>query len=476
MAKEKTAGVLPVFGSLDDRPLTFREQMRLIIQLSIPSILAQISATVMQYIDAAMVGSLGASATGAIGLVASTTWLFNGLSTAIATAFSVQVAQLIGAQRQGEAKNVLRQSLIVSLICGLLISALGISISGSLPVWLGGNAEVMEGATSYFLVFAIAIPFNLMRLLAGSMLQCSGDMRTPSILNAAMCGLDVIFNYFLIFPTHTVSLFGMDITVWGAGMEVAGAALGTALSETVVAIIMLYMVCLRSPALRITDGGSWKLTANCMRTALRIAVPIAVERGILGAAQVTSTKITAPLGTVAVAANSLAVTAESLCYMPGYGVGAAATTLVGQSMGAERRDLAKAFARSSTWLGMMVMGGAAVFVFFAAPLMFSMLTPVEEIQTLGTQVLRIVMPAEPFFAASIVAAGALRGAGDTLGPSLLNLVSMWGVRISLASILAPRMGLPGVWLAMTIELCVRGILFLARLLRGKWLDKKLITD
>ncbi|MBR2894730.1 MAG: polysaccharide biosynthesis C-terminal domain-containing protein, partial [Oscillospiraceae bacterium] len=289
MAKEKNAGVLPVFGSLGDRPLTFGEQMRLIIQLSIPSILAQISATVMQYIDAAMVGSLGASATGAIGLVASTTWLFNGLSTAIATAFSVQVAQLIGAQRQNEAKNVLRQSLIVSLICGILISALGISISGSLPVWLGGKSEILDGASAYFLVFAIAVPFNLMRLLAGSMLQCSGDMRTPSILNASMCGLDVIFNYFLIFPTRAVSLFGMDVTVWGAGMGVAGAALGTALSETVVAVIMLYMVCLRSPALRITKGGSWKITANCMRTALRIAVPIAVERGILGAAQETST-------------------------------------------------------------------------------------------------------------------------------------------------------------------------------------------
>ena len=476
MASTNAKSVTPVFGDIGDRPLSSREMMVLIIKLSIPSILAQISATVMQYIDAAMVGSLGTNATGAIGLVASTTWLFNGLGMAIATGFSVQVAQLIGAGRGAEAKNVLRQSLIVCLLCGLLIGAVAVGISPHLPVWLGGKEEVIPGAHSYFLVFGAAIPFNLMRVLTGNMLQCAGDMRTPSILNASMCGLDVIFNFFLIFPTRTVSLFGTQFTLWGAGRGVAGAAMGTALSEVVVAVIMLFIVCFRAPALRITKGGSWALTAPCLKTAVKVAIPIAVERGILGAAQVTATRITAPLGTVAVAANSLAVTAESLCYMPGYGIGSAATTLVGQSMGAKRKDLARGFARASTWLGMGIMGGIAVILFFIAPFMFMMLTPVPEIRELGTEVLRIVMVAEAFFGASIVAAGALRGAGDTLGPSLLNLVSMWGVRITLASLLAPRMGLHGVWLAMTIELTVRGILFLVRLLREKWLNKNLIAD
>lgn len=475
MANEKTQ-TTPVFGDLGDRSLSSREMMALIIKLSIPSILAQISATVMQYIDAAMVGSLGASATGAIGLVASTTWLFNGLCMAAATGFSVQVAQLIGAGRGNEAKNVLRQSLIVCLLFGLVVGSAAVGISFYLPGWLGGKEEVLGGAHSYFMVFGAAIPFNIMRILSGNMLQCAGDMRTPSILNASMCGLDVIFNYFLIFPTRVVSFLGFEFTVWGAGNGVAGAAMGTALSEIVVALTMLIIVCFRSPALRITKGGSWALTAPCLRTAVRVAIPIAIERGILGAAQVTATRITAPLGTVAVAANSLAVTAESLCYMPGYGIGSAATTLVGQSMGAKRKDLAKEFARSSTWLGMGIMGSVAIIMFFAAPLMFAMLTPVPEIRELGTAVLRIVVPAEAFFGASIVAAGALRGAGDTTGPSLLNLISMWGVRITLASILAPRMGLHGVWLAMTIELTVRGCLFLVRLLRGKWLSKTLIEE
>jgi len=132
MANTKT--VTPVFGDIGDRTLSSREMMALIIKLSIPSILAQISATIMQYIDAAMVGSLGTNATGAIGLVASTTWLFNGLGMAAATGFSVQVAQLIGAERGTEAKNVLRQSLIVCFLFGLLMGTIGCLISPHLPV------------------------------------------------------------------------------------------------------------------------------------------------------------------------------------------------------------------------------------------------------------------------------------------------------------------------------------------------------
>ena len=229
----------------------------------------------------------------------------------------------------------------------------------------------------------------------------------------------------------------------------------------------------RSPRLRHL-GGSWRPDGECLRTAARIAVPAAAERVTLSAAQIAATRIVAPLGTVAVAANSLAVTAESMCYMPGYGIAAAATTLVGQSLGAKDKALARRYARLATALGAAVMAGMAVLLFAGAGALFHVLTPDAEVRALGAQVLRIEAFAEPLFAVSIVAAGALRGAGDTLGPSVLNLVSMWGVRITLSAALAPRFGLPGVWFAMCFELCVRGLLFLARLLRGKWLEKSVL--
>ena len=156
--------------------------------------------------------------------------------------------------------------------------------------------------------------------------------------------------------------------------------------------------------------------------------------------------------------------------MPGYGIGTAATTLVGQSIGAGKTRLAKRYAWIAVLLGTLVMTAMGAIMFGIAPLLLSWLTPVQEVRVLGTGVLRIEAFAEPFYAISIVASGALRGAGDTLVPGLMNLCSMWGVRITAAALLTPHFGLAGVWIAMCGELCVRGILFLIRLLRGKWLQ------
>ncbi len=455
--------------------LSLKNMIAMVIRLSIPAIMAQISSIIMQYIDAAMVGSLGENATASIGLVSTTTWLIGGLCISAATGFSVQVAQLIGAQREDDARDVFRQSLIVALIFGTILSITAVSISGRLPVWLKGDAEIQRGASRYFLIYACALPATQFRQLCGSMLQCSGDMKTPSILNILMCILDVVFNFIFIFPSRTITKFGMQIYIYGADLGVSGAALGTTCAEVCVTALMIFAACVRSKKLAFKYGGCWKIRGRCMRTAAKIALPTAFEHTIMCSAQVASTLIVAPLGTVAVAANSLAVTAESFCYMPGYGIGSAATTLVGQSIGAGRDDLARRFARASVLIGVLIMSCAAVIMFFVAPAMFSILTPSLEVRRLGAQVLRIEAFAEPLYAASIVCAGALRGAGDTLVPSILNLVSMWGIRITTALVLVPYFGLHGVWIAMCVELCVRGILFLIRLMREKWLNKKVIV-
>lgn len=188
-------------------------------------------------------------------------------------------------------------------------------------------------------------------------------------------------------------------------------------------------------------------------------------------AQIMTTVIVAPLGIVAIAANSFAIIAESLCYMPGYGISEAATTLVGQSLGANRIRLLKRFANITVWSGMLIMGVMGVLMYVAAPQIIGVMTPVEEIRMLGIGILRIEAFAEPMFAASIVAYGVFVGAGNTFVPSLMNFGSIWGVRLTLAAWLAPTMGLRGVWLAMCIELCFRGAIFLVRLWSGNWIYK-----
>lgn len=456
---------------------SLRQLLGRVIRLSIPAILAEITSIIMQYIDAAMVGSLGKEATASIGLVSTSTWLVGGLCISSSVGFSVQTAQLIGAKKDEEARNVFRQSLIVSLLIGLFLSVTAVLISSPLPRWLGGEAEILRTSSAYFLIFALALPFEQLRMLSAQMIQCSGNMKIPSALNIALCLLDVIFNFFLIFPERTWELpfVELSLTIPGAGLGVIGAALGTALSEVCISLVMTGYACLRSEKLAFRYGGKWKLQRKCLKNAVRIALPAALEHTATCGAYVAATKIIAPLGTAAVAANSLAVTAESFCYMPGYGIGTAATTLVGQSIGASKKELAKKYAKLTVILGISAMSVAAVIMYAAAPFMFEFLTDSAEVSQLGVKVLRIEAFAEPLYAASIVCSGVLRGAGDTLIPSIFNLISMWCVRIVLSIIfISLGLGLTGIWIAMCIELCFRGTLFIIRTLRGKWLEKKFI--
>ena len=446
------------------------DKLNLIFQLSLPSILAQMTNVMMFFIDQSMVGRLGAQAAASIGLVESTTWLFGGLASAVSMGFSVQVAHFIGANDFEKARQVVRHGIITAFCVSFFIMLTAAIISQHLPYWLGGGADIAPDASRYFLIFSLAAPFFQMNNMASSMLKCEGNMRVPSILSVTVCALDVIFNFFFIFPTRTVSLLGADILIPGAGLGVTGAAIGTGLAYVCVSMIQSWMAFFRSKILSIRlDKARFVFVGNYLKNAFNIGAPMALQMFLMSSAQIISTAIVAPLGNFAIAANTFAITAESLCYMPGYGIGDAATTLVGQSIGAGRKDLCRSFAHMAVWLGMIIMAVMGVVMYFCAYDMMALMTPVEEICRLGADSLRIEAFAEPMFAASIVAYSVFVGAGDTLRPALINLSCMWFVRLTLAAILAKDYGLPGVWTAMAVELSFRGMLFLIRLYRGKWI-------
>ena len=432
---------------------TLAPQLRLVWQLSLPAILTQITTIAMQYIDSAMVGALGADASAAIGLVASSTWLFGGVTTAVSAGFSVQVAHRIGAGEDTEARTVVRHGLAAALTLAALLALLGLGICRQLPCWLGGGAEICADASAYFLTFSLMLPFSQLNSLTAGFLQCAGDMVTPSVLNAVMCGLDVVCNALLI--PH----FG----VLGAGM-------GTALACALVSLAMAWCCCVRNAQLRLRRGEAHAFRPEILKKAFRIGAPVAVQEIAMNGAMVASTMILAPLGAAAIAANSFAVTAESLCYMPGYGVGSAATTLVGRSVGAGDAVQARRYGNICTALGGALMGCTGLLMMIFCPFVFRLLTPVAEVRTLAAQALRIGLLAEPLFGVSIAAAGALRGAGDTLVPSLLNLGSIWIVRLGLSLLLVGKLGLRGMWIAMAIELCVRGALMLWRQKTSKFYE------
>ena len=437
------------------RTMARSEKLNLIVGLSIPSMLAQISTVLMFFIDASMVGHLGAEASASIGLIESTTWLVGSLLSAAATGFSVQVAHFIGANDFVKARQVFRHALICGLAFSVFLSLIGVGIHSHLPYWLGGGADIASASSGYFLIYSLVLPFVYLYHTSEMMLKSAGNMHTPSVMAILVCICDVIFNYIFIYICK---------------LGVVGAAMGTALAYICISLPNLYLSACKNRMLNLRqDHVRFHWVKEYVQRACKISLPIAIQNILMSGAQIVSTMIVAPLGNIAIAAHSFAITAESLCYMPGYGIGDAATTLVGQTHGAGRIDLCRNFAYMTVGLGMLVMALMGVIMYVFAPEMIGVLSPVEAIRQLGTTCLRIEAFAEPFFAASIVTYCVCVGAGDTFKPAAINLGTMWLVRLTLAYGLSKSYGLEGVWIAMATELTFRGVLFLIRLFRGSWM-------
>ena len=438
-----------------------RKIYALILRLAMPAILAQWASVAMQYIDAAMVGSLGASATAAVSVVFSSIWIVIGLCYAINTGFSVQIAHAIGADDLEQAKKIFREGL---MICGgitVLFSIFCIYLSSSLPSLLGAEPKISEKASSYFFIYACFFPIMQVRLFSAAALQCIGDTKTPGMLNFLLCLLDVIFNYFMILPTHIFEIGTFSLRIPGAGLGVTGAALGTAFSEIIIATIM-FLKAFNQPKLHFNFTIK-AFSKSILKDAVKISSPLALESIALNGTYIFITSIIAPIGTIALAANIFGITTEQICSLPGIGISVAATTLIGQALGAHRKDLARKFAWATVKLGIAIaiMIGIVLYVF--APSIFACLTPDAATQELSVIILRIELFSEPLFAAALVIGGILRGAKDTFVASTVTLSCLWLVFIPLALLLVKNNGLVGIWIAFCVDFCVRGLLLLLRL-------------
>ena len=338
-------------------PLGQGEQFRLTMLLAWPSILAQLAMCLMSYIDAAMVGRLGSGQAAAVGLVSSTAWIFASFCYANSSGFSVQVAHRCGARDFSGAERTFRNGIFVTLGISVLLAALAVAIHGALPRWLGGSPEILADASAYFLIYALFLPVMQLAIFCEASLIASGNAKVSGITSIAMCVLDVAFNYLFIFVLHK-----------GA----AGAALGTGIAELCASAFGLIYILTRSKELRGTaeedpmeekdalNRSAQATTQWVNKQAFGIAWPLWIQNLVTRGAYIAATVIIAPLGTIAIAANSFAIIAEGFCYLPGYGMQDAATTLVGQSLGAGRRDLARKFSRITILSGASMMAALAV--------------------------------------------------------------------------------------------------------------------
>ena len=332
---------------------------------------------------------------------------------------------------------------------------------------------MLPQAVAYLRFYTMAMPFMAAGQIFSAILRCMGNTRAPLYFNTAANLLNVCLNFLLIYPTRRAAVLGLSLTIPGAGLGAAGAAIASAAALAVSGTALLFTGTRQGERFRVRLREGLRPDGAIIRQAVRLGLPSAVERATINLGQIATTAVVASLGTVALAANQIAVTAEGLCYLPAFGISYAGIALVGREVGARDREMAGAYGTLAAKLGFFVAVGAASALFLSAPLLASLFNSDPQVVEQAAHMLRIVAFCEPFFALSIVCSGTLRGAHDVRVPMVVSLVCMWGVRVPLAPALVygAGLGLAGVWLAMDVDLILRGILCTLRWRSGKWARK-----
>ncbi len=440
-----------------------------VLSLAWPTMLEQLIQTAVQYVDTAMVGSLGTAATAAVGSTVTVNWLIGSTVSAFGVGFLAMISQAFGAGEEKRARAAAAQSVLAVLALGTLFTALTLSLSSFVPVWMQVAPSLRAMAARYFFVLYLPMLPRTALILFGTVLRAAGDTKTPMKIGLRLNLINVIGNFLLIYAPRTVTLFGHGLRIWGAGWGVVGAAAGSA-------IAFLYGGIAISLALRRHEkvsprGFSLRPDGSVLRPCLRVAFPNMLQRFGTSLGYVAFAAMINALGETATAAHTIANTVESAFYIPGFGMMSAAATLTGNAIGAgnaqRRRDTARLIFLCE--IAMMLVSAALLFAF--APAMVRLFSRDAAVILLGSTVLRMVALSEPFYGVSIVTEGMLQGAGRTRAAFAFNILGMWGVRI-VGTFVCTRLlglGLTAAWGCMIGHNLLLFALFLRYYLRGSWL-------
>lgn len=457
----------------DERQSPFK----VILWLAWPLFLEQILATMVSFVDNAMVGSLGASASASISISNSFVFLINGAVMALGVGLTTYVARSVGAKDYEAAKAYIRHALIILVMVGLPLALLTFALHMQIPVWMGADSDYLAEAQSYLRITSAFRIFTMAMMVLGSVYRGRGDTKTPLKINATVNILNVIGNYLLIHKPHTINInidfLNIDwaFNIWGAGMGVRGAALSTGISWFLGGTFLLIMLFIKEDPTKITLKESYKPDWSLMGRVVKISIPAMLERISMSLSGIVVTKSIATLGMYAVAANGVYATAESLSFMPGFAFQTAATTLVGQSLGAQKPDLAKRYVKWSIGVGCAVMTFAGICLFaFAKPLV-SIINPDPQVIAIAKDCLRVVAFIQPIQIIAWIYAGAMRGAGDTKWAFYITAFTNWTFR-ALGVVLVIRvfdMDLPRAVACMCLDQAARAVLMYMRYRSGKWM-------
>ena len=449
-----------------------RSTLMTIILLAWPVFLEQIFSTLVSFADTAMVGSLGKVATASISISNPPIFLLNGVFMSLGVGITALVARHTGAGNTEMVKKLMRHAFLAILYVGLPIAVVVLSLHRLIPLWMGAGPDLLDTAAQYNLIVCFGRPFMLAAMVLNSAFRGYGDTKSPMLNNLAMNIINVVGNYLLINPTRQITVLGISFTMPGAGWGVKGAAAATAIGMAFAGFMAFRVAFKKSNPFRIdlSDKDWYKPDMTLIKQIFKISLPAMLERICMSSSGIFVNSSVATLGTANIAANSLTLSAESLSYMPAFAFQMAITTLVGQSLGAGKPDLAKKFVRVTMTLGVIIMcfTGLGLYV-FAEPII-GVFTPDLEVIAIAATCLRVMALIQPPQLAAWVLGGALRGAGDTQSIFYITASTNWGIR-TLFSVLAIRvfhMNLLATYWIMVVELMARLFLLYLRYRSGKW--------
>ncbi len=422
-----------------------RELFLAIVTLAWPTLLEQMLQTLVQYIDAAMVGRIGAAATATVGMSTSVTWLVNGPLFAMGIGFMAFISKSMGAESYDEVRRASVQSILIAVISGLAVGILTLLVSPVLPIWMGVEEEIRHDASLYFAIICLPMLFRSAIIIFGAVLRAVGETKLPMIVNVCMNIANIILNYIFIYDTRMVHIGGKEIQIFGFGYGAVGAGIGTALSFVVGGILMtiaLYKNQYVSPR-----GCRIRPEREILEPCIRVGFPVAMERMATCLGHVVFASLVTGLGTVAFAAHSIALTVEQAFYIPGYGMQTAAATLAGNAIGAKDQKRLRELTKMLIFMILVIMTVSGALLFLLAPQLLAIFTKDTEVIALGTVVLRMVAVSEPLFGVLIILEGIFNGVGDTVKPFYYALFSMWGVRVFLTFLCVNvfHLGLYAIW-------------------------------
>lgn len=439
-----------------------------IVSLAWPTVLEQLMQTAVQYIDTAMVGSLGKQATAAVGSTGTVSWLVGSTVSAIAVGFLAYISQAMGAGQNDNAKKASGQAVMAVIAVGLLFTALTMSLSGIIPVWMQVDVNIREMASRYFMILYSPMLFRTASIIFGTVLRSVGDTKSPMIAGIFVNIINIVLNFFLIYPTRVISILGSEFTVFGAGWGIDGAAAASAVAYTVGGIIIT--VTLWRHKTISPKGQKLRPDSSILKPCLKVALPNMFQRFATSLGYVAFASMINSLGETATAAHTIANTVESAFYIPGYGMQTAAATLSGNACGAKDKERLSGLAKVTIPLVvvLMILSGGLLFLF--APQLMGLFSDDAKVIGLGVTVLRMVAVSEPFYGVPIVVEGIMQGAGKTVTPFIFNVLGMWCVRI-VGTFICTQMlgfGLVAAWGCMIGHNVLLFVLFIVHYATGRW--------